>query len=202
MATPIDTLELHINIFRDDLLNLPPMEIIRKYITTGSPLMLSEDEYFSLRNEIASAFHLHPSAIILVGSSRTGFSMKPEKRYQAASHNSDLDVAIVSSEKFDDYWERVFEYAQSNSAWKNSYRFRMFQQNLFRGWIDPRGLPPVKSFQEARHWTDFFDSMMQSRRFGTRRISARLYRTWSRLEAYQEKAVRQCIANQGAERHA
>ncbi|HUY36829.1 MAG TPA: hypothetical protein VMV69_29185 [Pirellulales bacterium] len=172
-------------------------EVIRKYITTGMPVAMTEDIYFGLRSTIAGEFDLHPSAVVLIGSSRTGFSIAPRKRYRAARPNSDLDVALVSSERFDHYWDEVFAYSATEGAWKRSPEYRHFVRMLFNGWIDPKGLPNVPRFERATRWTNFFDTLMQSRRFGPRRITARLYRTWSRLEAYQEKAVRKCIAHLG-----
>ena len=135
--------------------------------------------------------------MIIVGSCRTGFSIAAKHRYREAKPGSDLDVAIVSLERFDQYWDDVFSYSAADSAWKRSREYRQFVRMLFNGWIDPRGLPNVQRFDQANRWREFFNTLMQSRQFGPRRISARLYRTWFRLEAYQERAVRQCLANLG-----
>jgi Calcineurin-like phosphoesterase len=155
------------------------------------PLLARHEAYLEFVNAYRS------SREQLVGSCRTGFSIAPTKRYREAKPNSDLDVAIVSQERFDHYWDDVFAYSVSDSAWKQSKEYKHFVRILFHGWIEPRGLPNVSRFEQATRWADFFDTLMQSRQFGQRRISVRLYRTWSRLEAYQEKAVRQCIANLG-----
>jgi hypothetical protein len=103
-------------------------------------------------------------------------------------------LALVSPERFDRYWDAVFEYARSDFAWKKTLRYKRFARMLFNGWIDPRGLPSGRRFVEARHWFTFFDELMQSRHFGPRRITARLYRNWDRLESYQEIAVYKCRA--------
>jgi hypothetical protein len=174
---------------------MPPHDTVRKHITTGTPTELTEDDYFDLRRMVAEEFKLHPSSVVLIGSCRQGFSIAPRKRWRPAGPSSDLDVALVSAEQFDVYWDSVFTYSRTNSAWHKSKRYRTFAKNLFNGWIDPRGLPPVPSFQEAARWTEFFDEIMESRRFGSRRISARLYRTWHRLDAYQERAVVKCISD-------
>ena len=188
-----------VNHFRSDLVTLRPTEVIRKHITTGVPVFLAEEPYFRLRSQIATEFDVHPSAVILVGSCRTGFSIAPRKRYNEARPYSDLDVAVVSQDRFDHYWDGVFGYARMDTAWRQSRQCKKFVKMLFDGWIDPRGLPNVPRFNPALRWSVFFDGLMQSREFGPRRISARLYRTWSRLEAYQEIAVRQCLANLGVE---
>jgi hypothetical protein len=188
--------------FQTDLRALPLQEVVRKHITTGMPVEIGEDDYYSLRSLVAEHFQLHPSAVLLIGSCRQGFSIAPKKRYRPARELSDLDIAVVSSVRFESYWDAVFTYSDADRAWQRSRQYRIFAWTLFRGWIDPRGLPNVSTFKEAADWTDFFDSLMQSRKFGCRRISARLYRSWSRLDAYQERAVRQCLNSLGVTRNA
>ncbi len=197
MPQTIDQHTTRVQQFCSDLQALEPNQVIRKHITTGSPVFLTEDLYFKLRSLIADQFDVHPSEVVLVGSCRMGFSILQRKRYREAKPDSDLDVAIVSAERFDRYWDAVFGYAASNMAWRESKEYSKFVGMLFEGWIDPRGLPTVARFKQAASWSRFFDTLMQSREFGRRRISARLYRTWSRLEAYQEIAVRQCIVHLG-----
>ena len=202
MLSEVNEHEARVQRFRSDLKMLKPNEVIRKHITTGMPVELTDEVYFALRSKIADEFTLHPSAVVIVGSCRMGFSIAPTKRYRAVKPNSDLDVAIISLERFDQYWDDVFAYSAQDGAWKHSEEYREFLRMLFNGWIDPRGLPNVPRFEQATRWSSFFAGLMQSREFGLRRISARLYRTWSRLEAYQEKAVRRCIANLGEQNHA
>jgi hypothetical protein len=197
MAVQIDHRVARVETFQADLAALHPIEVIRKHITTGMPVEVDQEAYYSLRSAVAEEFELHPSAVILIGSCRMGFSIAPRKRYRLARQHADLDIALVSTERFDAYWDSVFAYSRADDAWKQGQEYRRFVRMLFEGWIDPRGLPNVPSFDQANKWTSFFDGLMQSRRFGQRRISARLYRTWSRLESYQEVAVRQCIANLG-----
>lgn len=183
--------------FCADLKVLNTKEVTRKHITTGLPALLNEDQYFTLRSVIADEFDVYPSEVVLVGSCRMGFSIAPRTAYREAHSASDLDIAIVSQERFDDFWDGVFTYATSNIEWKGSNEHKEFVRMLFNGWIDPRGLPNVDRFKQATRWTSFFDGLMQSRQFGSRRISARLYRTWMRLEAYQEQSVRKCVVNLG-----
>ncbi len=202
MPPEVNKHEARVQRFCSDLKTLKPNEVIRKHITTGMPVELTEELYFKLRNTIADEFELHPSAVVIVGSCRTGFSIAPNKRYRAARSDSDLDVAIISLERFDQYWDDVFAYSAQDSAWKHGKTYQKFVRMLFNGWIEPRGLPNVQRFEQATRWSSFFDQLMQSRQFGPRGITARLYRTWSRLEAYQEIAVRQCKANLGDQNRA
>jgi predicted nucleotidyltransferase len=185
-----------IAVFKADLAALPVKDVIRKHISTGKPHLFSEHEYYELRSTIASEFRLHPSSVVVVGSARTGFSLSPKHRFRSVQPSSDIDVAIVSQERFDDYWERVFNYSRKDIAWQA----KRFKTNLFRGWIDPRFLPNNRIFEAAEKWVQFFDGLMRSRKYGRRRITARLYRTWDRLEAYQEPSVIACKLSAGGAR--
>lgn len=139
-----------INRFRSDLRRMSPTELIRKHISTGQPVGLDEEAYFDLRNVVAEEFELHPSAVVLVGSSRMGFGIAPRKRYQEARAHADLDLALISSERFDRYWDDVFGYSQAEPAWKDSREYRRFATMFFAGWIDPRGLPNLPRFERLK----------------------------------------------------
>ncbi len=182
--------------FQADL-SRPSEEIVQKHILTGSPAALTPDEYFAVRHEVAVHFGIQPVEVVLVGSCRTGFSLteKPKKgrpRYSLVEQGSDLDLVVVSSRLFDRLWDAVFDYSRTNSAFRNSDEATEFRNMLFQGWVDPRGMPPGRRFEQADYWVRFFDGLSRDRRFGNRRTSARVYRDWQRLSAYQQIAVEQC----------
>ena len=84
MPSHVNEHEARVQRFRSDLKMLKPNEVIRKHITTGMPVELTDEVYFALRSKIADEFTLHPSAVVIVGSCRMGFSIAPRKRYRAA----------------------------------------------------------------------------------------------------------------------
>lgn len=175
--------------FKADLDALSVTDVIRKHISTGHPFAFTCNEYYELRSMVAAQFQLHPSDVVVVGSTRIGFSLDPEQLYRPVRRRSDIDIALVSRDRFDDYWERVFQYSKLNLGWDQNKRFK---NNLFNGWIDPRFLPNAPTFNVGVKWAEFFDVMMASRKYGRRTITARLYRSWDRLEAYQEPSVIAC----------
>ena len=84
-----------IQAFRQDVVGLKLIDVIRKHITTGAPVAVDAATYFELRRRIAEHFHLHPNQVVVVGSSRLGFSLKPQKRFKEIEPK-DIDVAIIS----------------------------------------------------------------------------------------------------------
>jgi hypothetical protein len=187
--------ESRLSAFQADL-NRPSIEVVQKHVLTGSPVALSADEYFTLRHEVAVHFDVQPVEVVLVGSCRTGFTLRDnaEKNrplYSPIRSGSDLDIAVVSERLFNQFWDDVFAYSQRSSAFRASGGDE-FRRTLFRGWVDPRGFPPGRRFEQADHWRQFFDGLSRDRRFGNRRTTARVYRDWVRLAAYQQIAVDRC----------
>ncbi len=131
----------------------------------------------------------------MVGSCRLGFSLKPKgknhERYNPARLTSDVDLAIISPGLFDSYWDRVFALVRQDRDW-SLRNGKLFTRDLFNGWITPSQLPNLPQFTDAVSRAEFFAELTRGRLCGMRTIQARLYRTWYRLEAYQEILVTQC----------
>ncbi len=175
--------------FRSDLPHLPANQIVRKYVTSGDSFILNEDQFFSLRQEIADQFSIHPDEVYLVGSAKLGFSIAPRKRYRPFGDTSDLDVAVVSATLFDDIWQDVFQYRTAVGYWPAEAEFKDY---LFRGWIRPDKLPPARSFVLGKEWWRFFRKLTQSGRYGMCKIAGGIYRTHFFLETYQSICVGEC----------
>src|SRR4051812_43370945 len=95
-----------LNRFKHDL-KYPSPDIVHKHILTGAPIALSDEDYFLLRNRVASKFRVQPVEVVLVGSCRVGFTLvdKPKQdrpRYSHVHPGSDLDIAVVSAQLFDE----------------------------------------------------------------------------------------------------
>jgi hypothetical protein len=190
----VSTTDERVAAFKSDLLKMSIHDVIRKHITTGEPAAMAPDLYFELRSRVGSSFNVYPNAVVLVGSGRMGFSLKqkgdPAKRYHPFGSKSDYDVAIVSRALFDDYWDAVFDLVR-NKDWPLTDG-RHFARDLFSGWITPSELPSLRRFDHAKKWAELFADLTQSRRWGLAPIKGRLYRDWSRLEAYQTINVSLC----------
>src|ERR1700730_200590 len=103
MSSPSSESSERVEEFKADLAALEVREIVRKHITTGMPAAIHAEEYYELRRDVAAHFDLHPNAVVLVGSCRMGFAVVQKKRWRPALAGSDLDLALVSADRFDDY---------------------------------------------------------------------------------------------------
>jgi hypothetical protein len=175
--------------FRDDLLAQKAIDVVRKHIIHGSCTVLSDDSYLRLRTEVANKYNLHPNDVLVVGSSKLGFSIAPYKRYRHFCNMSDVDVVIVSQVLFDQLWEKVHYYVEHGGYWE---RFNVFKEYLFNGWIRPDKLPSEHSFEWAKEWWEFFNVLSRSGNYSTFKVRGAIYRSWYFLESYQQRSVSGC----------
>src|ERR1017187_2461320 len=84
--------------FKEELKTRDINLIAYDYILGGGSRVLSPDSYFKLRSTVAAQWGVHPNEIIMVGSGKLGFSLKPTQYFNAFHNDSDFDLAILSSE--------------------------------------------------------------------------------------------------------
>ena len=179
------TIESRIAVFKDDLAELSDVTMVQKHISFGECYILNSEQYFELKQAISQEFSTHSSQILLVGSAKLGFSIAPQKKYQPFGDDSDLDVAIISAELFDQLWAEAFEFWNNRRLWHNHNEFKSY---LFRGWVRPDYLPTDKTKDQ---WFEFFRGLTNSEKYGRYQIGAGVYRSWRYFESYQQGAVAQ-----------
>jgi hypothetical protein len=175
--------------FKADLTHRTSAYMVRHYTTFAHPAVLTERKYFELKSDIADKFKIHPSEIVMVGSGKLGFSIKPQKRYELFGDESDIDIAIISPTLFDTVWQIVFDYAQTDAdaIWE---RKTSFIEYLFQGWIRPDKLPQSYLLEFAKDWWKFFNTL--TRTYKSFPIKGGLYKSWYHFERYQSRAVDAC----------
>ena len=89
--------------------NRPHNEIVRKIYLTypTSALVGNEERQFQIINEISEYFNIPIMSIQVIGSSKTGYSF--HKRTSFNPLTSDLDIAIIDGNLFQQYTEWVFK---------------------------------------------------------------------------------------------
>jgi hypothetical protein len=175
--------------FKRDICKLDVSVAVQKHLTYGPCCLLSSDVYFELKREIADRFKLHPAEVLVVGSAKLGFSIAPKKRYLLFNDQSDIDVALVAPQLFEQVWAEVHDYWDGGAYWE---QHKMFCHYLFQGWIRPDKLPPSSQFDRAAKWWEYFRELTSTSRYGPYKIRAGLYKSWRFLESYQRRCVEQC----------
>jgi hypothetical protein len=175
--------------FKFDLPKLSADSMVDRHVVFGDSFILNDDLYFTIKEEVADHFKIHPPEVVMVGSGKLGFSIVGAKRYREFGEDSDIDLAIVSSPLFDRIWEEVFDARGKLGYWPDEQHF---SQYLARGWIRPDKLPPARSFPLAADWWNFFQGLAVSGNYGRYKVRGGLYRNWTFLKGYQTLAVQGC----------
>lgn len=176
--------------FKKDLNTLNSNQLFRKYILTGQAFALDNSKYYQLKEEVCDYFEIEFNDIVLVGSGKLGFSIKPSKRYEEFGNESDIDIAVVSTELFQKVWKEAFLYKKSGAYWPKS---NIFFQYLSEGWIRPDKLPSSRFFDFTEKWWTFFNQITSNGRYGHVKIRGGLYHSWFFLQEYQKICIQQCI---------
>lgn len=184
--------------FMNDLKNegKSDADITRKYISFGTPYIFQHDEtiYLELKETIAKKFSVHPDGIKMVGSAKLGFSISPKKIWRPIHDESDIDMVIISSTLFDEYWQELFEFNNIENTIRSKEEdelYREFIDYLFKGWIRPDKFP--FKYSKKDEWFKFFKSISY-KKFGEKKITGAIYRNNYFFEKYHELNIKKIRA--------
>jgi len=122
---------------------------------------------------------LHPLQLIICGSAHLGFSPVPDKLGKAFdARMSDMDVAIVSTELFDDWWSELQVCDIVPSV------LTRISEDLFWGFINPANVHNVSEI--GRKWWKLFGEIKTDRANGVR---GRVYRNFWAMQSYHKHAI-------------
>lgn len=185
--------------FKQFCITQKPDILVQKYIIEHETHFFSkvfEGQEFDFKKDIASILDVHIRDIVIVGSAKLGFSLKPDNTdsglylFKAfdSGKTSDLDVAIVSSELFDKEIKNLYNYT---SYHKNNWNDRSsLAKYILKGKLATRFLPiDFKLTKEI--------SAVQTRyqmEYG-REINIEIYKSWHYFETYHQENIKNIQVN-------
>jgi predicted nucleotidyltransferase len=179
----------YLKVFKDDLRDekQTDTDIVDKYVLFGTPYIFRGDEnkYLSLKQVIASQFGVSHTDVIMVGSAKLGFSIAPRKLWKEIHDESDIDMAIISEQLYDEYWRQLLEF-NINLTYRTEQEDKLYKEFLeyfFKGWLRPDKFP--FSFPAKQVWFDFFKSISY-KAYDKRKITGAIYRNEYFFKKYHE----------------
>ena len=173
------------------------LDFCRKRLLHGTPFVFQgrEDAYYEFRKRIAEKYSIGYEAVVVTGSGKLGFS--PHKKTEF-SIESDIDVAITSTELFEEFLEQTREYQMNlrdSRETVTSRELEMYHQYLEYiaiGWIRPDKLPNSFRVNELRtDWFEFFKSISYGRsEVGNYKVTAGVFRSTRHLELYTLSGIK------------
>lgn len=182
--------------FRKDLKTLSSKGVFRRHLVLRNSAILSDEQYFTLKETISARYKVNFTDVLMFGSAKLGFSIKPTRQWGVFSDDSDIDIAIINGALYESFWVDLYEYSKSGAYWPEMGDFRKY---FFRGWIRPDKFPPSHMFKRALDWWEFFNDTAKSGKYGNYPIRAGLYYNWNFLESYQCHCIEQCQRNFASE---
>ena len=190
--------------FFDDISKIKNEEEIidfcRKYLIHGIPYIFTDnqDDYYEFRKRIANQFDIKFYEIYITGSGKLGFSPLKQKKFD---DDSDIDVAIISSQLYEKMLEPIYDYqmelrqARKSINVRELEQYHSFLEYTAIGWIRPDKLP--KSFGVGilkQSCFDFFKSISYGRsEVGNYKVSAGVFKSYSYFERYTISSLKQII---------
>lgn len=196
---------------QDDLKQLTEKQFYTKHIIRSdnwyfeSYMKKRPDEVIRLIDDyrliISESFGVSFNSVMMVGSGKLGYSMSPpvesghqkSKMFLPFNDNenirkvSDLDIAIISSDIFHEYW-KIFR--NSYKTWfENTYRH--LYNELYRGYINERNIMDVDGCR--KYWNETASvskRKLHSELHFQHDISYRIYRNWEDFEDYHIQNIR------------
>lgn len=191
--------------YKHELVNLTSEDdkkiFTQKYYFHGLPKVFSdrEDDYYHFRKRIADNFSVEFYEVMIVGSSKFGFS--PYK-FTDFSFDSDIDVVIFNEKLFEKYFELISEYQYKvknqiiRLNTKQYKEYMRFIRYFIRGWMRPDMLPQnTMNFKEIKQdWDDFFKSISHSKsEVGNYIVKAGLFKSQKYAEKYYRSSIEELV---------
>jgi hypothetical protein len=148
--------------------------------------------YENLRQLIAETLDVNPRDILIIGSSKLGYSFKPNKYGKCIDENSDIDFNIVSFSFFKKLekcflqWKREYRHLyrkfelskKEKNYWENN--IKNIPNNIYKGFINPIEIPNyyplLKNIENLR--IEIINNINESCNGIPKKVSLRVYKDW------------------------
>lgn len=185
--------------FRQDVLSLDTKNIYHKYFCGNNiwyfkeVLKISDYSliYDNFKSFLAKKFNVSFNNIAIVGSAKTGFSIAPGKELRPFRTNaysekpSDIDVAIISSEYFNLFWN---EYLTKLYSEYTIHDLNYVRKCLFRKFVVFDGFDISENIdKEYNNWlrkTNYFQKELQEEFNIIHTVNYRIFESWDAAEKY------------------
>lgn len=194
--------------FKNYCINNKPDILVQKYLIENETFFFTEirsGEEFEFKKDIAFKLDVHIRDIVIVGSGKLGFSLKPESGvdglylfkefdhdYKISNYKdkSDLDIAVISSNLFDKEIKNLYNhtnYYRKESLWKEKNSLAKY---VLKGRLATRFLPLGFLL------TDELNSTQEKYQMNYGRvINIEIYKSWHFFETYHQENIKNIQVN-------
>jgi hypothetical protein len=192
--------------FKKNCIDLNPDVFVQKFLIDDETFFFKEiksGEEFDFKKDIASILGVHIRDIVIVGSGKFGFSLKPDEgseglylfkefdhnnKKESSEKKSDLDIAIVSSFLFD---KELLNLYNHTGFYKNTWDNRnSFGKYALKGKLAIRFLP-----LEFRLTKEILEVQEKYQKEYGREVNLEIYKSWYFFETYHQQNIKNIQVN-------
>lgn len=197
-------MEISVEEFKKECISKAPDIVVQQYLIEGDSYFFrkfySSEEEYNFKKELSKSLDIHLRDIAIIGSSKLGFSIKPEKstpglylfkkfdydfEKDEEEEKSDIDVAIISSRVFDLHLLNIYDYTKSYSETATfSGNLNSFAKYIVKGWLRPDKLP--NGYKVSETINDLRDEL--KKKYG-RKVNFGIYKSWHYFETYHQNNI-------------
>lgn len=154
-----------------------------------------------ISNKLKISFH----SAKIVGSAKLGYSLSPYHILRPfitsaqASRTSDIDIAIISTKMFENWWEEIRKEKELYRL-HNEELYCKTAKSIYRGYINEKTMYELSGL--TQHWQDVIGPVtaaLQDKMSIEHPISYRIYRSWEDIQEYQIHSI--FLAKKGMEQN-
>jgi hypothetical protein len=161
-------------------------DIVNSLLLSGSHVCYQNDPslILALKKEISKRYSIHVKEIEIVGSAKIGFSLSNERFGKPFCETSDIDLAVISSQLFDNAWLNLLRMDMIYYKLPDADREKLKEcyETIHRGFISPERLPYKSNF--GQRWWEMFSRISNDPKYEKRKIRGRLFKNWWFAEKY------------------
>ncbi|WP_237233245.1 hypothetical protein [Rothia nasisuis] len=178
--------------FEEDLasVNHDPEYFLSSLMLDGVPRTWSENllDFTKWRHLVAKSIEVNPLCVLVVGSARLGYSLNPDKNFKIFDKESDIDIAIISSEYFERCWKEIRNLIKNEDIPK--HEIGNIRRLLVNECIPLDLILPSLSF--GQKWKSHEDKIIMDlgENFYGNEIKYRIYRNHDALLDYQRLSIK------------
>jgi hypothetical protein len=147
-------------------------------------MFISRAEYDAFRVRVATEF-AGAEAVSVVGSGNWGYSLNPDKALRQFDANSDVDVAVISRDHYQQTWDLIRHFHRTSwyaIDFDQRQRLRRNGENIYAGFVSPNWIPDTRStarFEFRRALNRLSDNSV-----GFRKVNALFFRNVTEAADY------------------
>lgn len=179
--------------FKQSCINLKPDEVVDRYLIEQPSYFFKEiveGKEYEFKRDIAKLLKVHIRDIVIVGSGKLGFSMKPNRENPGFypflnfdyNRQSDLDIAIVSSSLFDAQMKSLYDHTDfAKDSWSERNSLAKY---ILKGRLAIRFLP-----SEFKFTMSVREVQAKYKKTYGREVNLEVYKSWYYFETYHQQNV-------------